>query len=254
MEKSNFLSVLSLIVAIVGLALAGAAAWMAVDDSRMSVPAVWLAAAIIAWLLLRYGKANLFGVVLWLVAAVMISLGFWQPLFGEGFLLPTISASAVLFFLIAAVIFFAVSLMDGPHRAGNCAAFMVAMFSVIVPGVCGGTIAHVRSHPENIQETRLLLLKLHRLGADIEAIRARLGRLPKSEEELVGLRGQPMPTYYQNYHIHYYLCSQFSISEGNGYQLHSGTHHFWGEHWDLFPWIFQYHGPESVKRLDAEIF
>ena len=99
-----------------------------------------------------------------------------------------------------------------------------------------------------IQETTNTLITLHQLAGEVEAIRARIGRLPGSEGELVELRGKPMPTYYLNYCIHYYRSSP------EDYSLSACVNNFWGADWDIFGYILHCYGPTSPRRVRAELF
>ena len=80
---------------------------------------------------------------------------------------------------------------------------MIVLFSFVIYWTAGGTMRTYRFGPEAVQETRTLILTLHRLSTEIEGFRTRLGRLPNGEAELVALRGKPMPPYYPNYRVRY---------------------------------------------------
>jgi hypothetical protein len=125
---------------------------------------------------------------------------------------------------------------------------MIVFFSVLVTAMSAHAIHSRREMAGAVQETRQLLLTLHRLSAEIEAIRAKTGRLPKDEAELVTLRGKPMPPYYRQYQVRYYR------NEMGGYSMHCSAPDFWGEHWDLFGWIILFYGPNSTQRLEVDLF
>jgi hypothetical protein len=122
---------------------------------------------------------------------------------------------------------------------------MIVFFTVIIPAVSVYTIWDKRAGAEAVQETRQLILTLHRLSAEIEAIRAQMGRLPKDEAELVALRGKPMPTYYRDSRVSYLR------DDRNGYRLDCCVSYLWGHGWG---WIVCFYGPEAVQRLHAVLF
>ena len=70
---------------------------------------------------------------------------------------------------------------------------MLVLFTVLLFWFPGLTLKMYRYRWDAMQETRHKILVLHCLAGDIEAIRARLGRVPNDEAELVALRGKPMP-------------------------------------------------------------
>jgi hypothetical protein len=89
---------------------------------------------------------------------------------------------------------------------------------------------------------------MHKLGAEIEAIRARIGRLPNDEQELVALRGQPMPPYFRAYQTHYYRHNK------DAYRIDAMVPDFWGNHGDIFGWIVHYSGPGSPRPFWVILF
>jgi hypothetical protein len=237
-----------------GLAAVGAAAWALTTYARSPIAASCLTIVAICWTLFRFGRANLWGVVLWGFAAAILSAGFWTPETSESdhglFVIPrgvVLGAGGFLLSLPAGIVFLFASVKNRSRCAGNCAGSMIVLFTFVVYCTAGSAMRTHRVGPEFVQETRQLLLTLHRLSAEIEAIRARTGRLPKDEAELVVLRGKPMPPFYHDYCVHY-------SREGDSYRLDCSASHFWGRSWDFFPWIFCYYGPDSPQRLQAISF
>ncbi|MCX5682078.1 MAG: hypothetical protein NT049_00100, partial [Planctomycetota bacterium] len=71
----------------------------------------------------------------------------------------------------------------------------------------------------------------------------------KDEEELVQLRGKPMPTFgLGHYPIHYYRSSDLD------YQLNFSFRSFWGYRWDIFGYVASYYGPNATPRLFVDLF
>ena len=108
---------------------------------------------------------------------------------------------------------------------------MVVLFSFVIYWTAGGTMRTYLFGPQAVQETRTLILTLHRLSTEIEGFRTQLGRLPNGEAELVALRGKPMPPYYADYRVTY------RRDQRTGYYLDCGAWNFWGDHWDIFAWM-----------------
>jgi hypothetical protein len=186
----------------------------------------------------------------------MLSVAFWTPLSRDDFFVPSGGLFALGGFLLslpAGILLLLASVKNRTRCAGNCAGCMIVLFALVVYWVSGGTMRSYRVGPEAVQQTRQLILMLHRLTADIEAIRVRLGRLPNDEAELVALRGKPMPPYYQDYRVRYMRNYREGYPRAD-YFLECGASQFWGHHWDLFPWIFLFHGPNDVQRLQAVAF
>lgn len=240
-----------------GLAVVGVAVWLLVVYAHTPILAVWLAIAAIGWTLHRLGRASGFGVVFWIAGAAMLSAGLWPPIsIGQPWLRVSQILGSVGFvlYLSAGILFLVASAKDRRRYAGNCAGCMIVFFSVIIPAVSAGTIRSHREGPEAVQETRQMILTLHRLTAEIEAIRSRIGRLPNDEAELVALRGQPMPQHHQTFRISYDRPDANDYRTRGNYHLQCGSSHFWGEHWDFWGWIFHFYGPDAVQRVYVETF
>ena len=122
---------------------------------------------------------------------------------------------------------------------------MTVFFTIVIFGLSGFAEHERRVHDETIQATRELILTLHRLSAEIETIRSRLGRLPDNEGELVDLRGEQMPLFYKDFHITY------RRDDRNGYSLNCCVGNVWGHGWGE---IIDFHGPESTQRISVVPF
>jgi hypothetical protein len=116
---------------------------------------------------------------------------------------------------------------------------------LVIAGMSAYNMQCCREGPEAIQETRQLIVKLHRLSAEIEAIRAKTGRLPKDETELVALRGKLLPPCSDNYPPSYYR------DDRGGYSLNGYVTYFWGRGWGC---VFCYYGSDAAQRLHVESF
>jgi hypothetical protein len=236
----------------VGFVVVGVAAWLLTVYAHAPIVAAWLVIAAVGWMLSRFGKASVLGIIVWIAAAAVLSAGFWTPVSFHGlFFFPSsfaFTAGGLLLSLPAGIIFLIASIKNQPRCAGNCAGCMIVLFTFVIYCTSGSTMQTHRFGPESIQETRQMILTMHRLSAEIEAIRAKTGRLPKDEAELVALRGKPMPPYRGDYRVSYQRNDQ------GGYNLNCCASHFWGRGWDIFGWILIFHGPDAVQRLQAILF
>ena len=242
------------LVAIALLLIVAVAAWLLTAYTNVPFLAAWLVIAVIGWILYRIGHAHILGIILWVVAATLLSAWFWIPDMSSIMARVLFWSLPLLLFLSAVIVFMVFSLTRRRHYIGNCAGCVIAVFSVVNMAMVYGTIQHQRRGVESVQETRQLVLELHRLSAEIEAIRARLGRLPKDEAELVALRKKPMPEYHPGFRISYDRPGSDDYRRRGDYHLQCGASHFWGTHWDLFPWIFHFYGPDAEQRLYIESF
>lgn len=242
-----------------GLAVVGVAIWLLVAYGHSPILAAWVVIAGVGWILCQYGKASVFAVILlWITAATMLALGLCRPIslgqpwLGIGQFLGT---AGFLLFLAAGLLFLIASLKDRKRCAGNCAGFMLVFFSVVIAAASAYNVHCHRDGIETVQETRQMLLTLHRLTMEIEAIHARTGRYPANEAELVALRGKPMPQYHCIFRISYDRPGADDYRNRGAYHLQCGATHFWADHWDtIFPWIFHFYGPDAVQRVYVETF
>jgi hypothetical protein len=202
------------------------------------VLAAWLIIAAIGYTL-RFAGANVPGVLLWIAAAAMLNSAVWTTSLGE---LVLLALGGALLSLPAGVVFLVASIKNRKRCAANCAGCMLVLFTVLICLFPGHTLNTYRDRREANQDSRQKILALHRLAADIEAIRARLGRVPNDEAELVALGGKPMPL-----HVLY-------VNQGtNSYVLIGGVPQLWG-HSDLFGWGLDFFGPNTVPRVRVSGF
>jgi hypothetical protein len=223
----------------------------------MTLLAFWLLIAIVGPILHRFGRVSPLGIVLWMIAAAMLSTWWCVPTsLGNTWvgISHILAAIGVVLSLAAGVLFLVASFRDRGRCVANCAGFMLVFFSVIIPVDAAYTMHSRRAGPEAVQETRQLILTLHQLAADIEAIRARTGRLPKDEAELVALQGKPMPAYYRDYRVNYHRIDDKGDSSADAYALGCIAADFWGENGDFFGWVVSFHGPRAVQRLVVVLF
>ena len=142
---------------------------------------------------LQFAGANLPGVFVWIAAAAMLSAALWttsRSIFPPDFFL---AFGGFSFSLPAGVAFLVASIKNRGRCAANFAGCMLVLFTVLIYWFPGGTLKTYRQCRDASRETRQKILVLHCLAGDIEAIRARLGRVPNDEAELVALPGKPMP-------------------------------------------------------------
>jgi hypothetical protein len=255
-SSRHWMTYLGLLLA---LTLVGVVTWLLAAYSHSPLSAVWVVIAGLGWLLYRFGKASIFAVaLLWVTAATMLALGLCQPiLLGQPWLRigQFLGTAAFLVFLAAGLSFLIASLKDRAQCVGNCAGFMVVFFSVVIAAASAYNVYCYRRGPETVQETRQMLLTLHRLTMEIEAIHAKTGRYPANEVELVALRGKPMPQYHRLFRISYDRPGPDDYRSRGAYHLQCGTTHFWEDHWDtIFPWIFHFYGADAVQRVCVETF
>jgi len=194
-------------------------------------------------------RVNTAGIALWCLAALLISLQQWTPISEHllGFK-DMHSIFISLFLMIGSIVFLVSAARHRRRRVGNCAGCILAFFTLIICATMANDTQNCRRQMDDIERTTHILIILHKLANDIESIRTRIDRLPADEQELVRLRGKPMPTYRGLYRIHYY---RYDMEQ---YDLSCCQSNFWGSHWDLFGWILHYYGPHSTQRLHAELF
>ena len=225
-----------------------AAAWAFVIYMNAPWAASYVMAAAIGWILYRLARANASGIALWCLAVVAVgtTCGVLPGSEADG-LMALCSLTGVILLLASATAFLAAALKDRIHRGGNCAGCNLALFTLIawVAGYAGIN-SRVR-HQDAVQRTTETIIELHKLAAEVESIRARLGRLPNDEMELVALRQKPMPTFYRNFQIGYRL-------DRDRYYLTCSLSDFWDCHWDLFGWIVSYYGPNAPRRMQIILF
>ena len=231
-----------------GLAVVGVAAWLLTTYAHLPIVATWLVFVAVGWVLYRNAKASVAGVALCVAAVAVAITGYGlTALFGdpEGRIASFLGVLAGIMYLLGGLVFFIASLRNRTRCAGNCAGFMIVFFSIVISAMSACTQRDYRAGPQAIQETRELILTLHRLSAEIDAARAKTGRLPKDEAELVTLRGKPLPTHSSNYHVRY-----LQDNDG-GYYLEGYVTYLWGGGWG---WVYCFYGSDAAQRLHVESF
>jgi hypothetical protein len=231
---------------------ASAVTWWLVAHMDLAWLASYVMAAAIGWVLYRLARVNTVGIVLWCLAVVVLGTGLWALPTGKVDGLRVFCALTWLLSVVASsIVFFVAGVKDRTHRGRNCACCDLALFTligwIIICVICANVQSQVRRQ-EDAQQTTETLIKLHKLATEIESFRARLGRLPKDEEELVALRGEPMPTFYQQFAIHYKRLG------GDRYELTCSLRSFWGYGWDLWGWHVAYYGCNSPRRIQVILF
>ncbi|HVX60596.1 MAG TPA: hypothetical protein VHC19_08340, partial [Pirellulales bacterium] len=99
-----------------------------------------------------------------------------------------------------------------------------------------------------VQQTTDQFISLYKLTAEIESIRARTGRLPKDERELIALRGQPISTNGESAVLSYKRLDE------DHYRLDCVLQNFWGRQRDTIGWIVRYYGPKTPRRVRVVLF
>jgi len=222
-------------------------AWLLAVFLDMPWLASWTTAATVGWVLIRVARANARGVVFWWLALVALSTSVRALLHGTEFGWVVCSAVAGLVLtVIACLVFLVAAVRDRTRRGRNCACFNLALFTLVFWMISAGDIGSRLHYLKEVRHTTKVLTSLHALGTEIESLQARLGRLPKDEEELVALRGKPLPAFYKEYRIHY------QRQDGDQYRLECSLSDFWGHAWD--GWIVFYNGPDSLRPLQVTLF
>jgi hypothetical protein len=211
--------------------------------------ASWVLIAAVGWVLYRIARASTVGTVLWCVGAAALGAGTWAPLpeDAEGRMV-LLGVLGVLLPFVSSIVFLVTASRRRVGRVQNCGGCVLALFTLIIWLAAAKAIHDCRERVSSAEQTTKTLIQLHKLADEVETIRTRLGRLPANEAELVRLRGEPLPYHYSHFRIRYIR------RDGDGYALTCGLSDFWGSHWDIFPWIFDYYGPQSTQRLRAIVF
>ncbi len=199
-------------------------------------------------MLYRLARVNGYGIALWLVAEILAAILFWmlQNAWFNG-LMALCGFATLALVLVSSVIFLVTAFEDRARCGRHCAACIFALSWLIISGSC---VSKARGHTqylEDVEHTTETLVTLHCLAADIETIRARLGRLP-TQQELETLRGAPLPAYWKDYRIEYQRLDE------EHYHLACSMQSFWGHGWDLFGWRVFYRGPHAPRRIQIILF
>jgi hypothetical protein len=189
---------------------------------------------------LWFAGASVPGILLWIAAAAMLGAAVWTTTS----LLEILAAlGGALLALVAGVVFLVASIKNRRRCSANCAGCTLAVFAVLICWFPGLTIKVYRERREANQDQRQMILALHRLATEIDAISARLGRSPRDDAELAALRGKPLPP-------HFLYTSQGDKS----YLVIAFPHELWGAS-DMFGWSLEFYGgPDAVPRIQVSGF
>jgi hypothetical protein len=172
-----------------------------------------VAAPLIAYGLFRFARVNGYGLALWLVGTMLVIS--FSGISHNGWYIRGLDVlcgfAMMVIMLISCVVFLVTAFDDQARRGRHCAACVMVVSSVFIPASCAATSVRNAQYLKSVAYTTETLLTLNRLSVEIEAIRARLGRLPEGEQELVTLRGAPMPTFYENYRINYVVIDGWCL-------------------------------------------
>ena len=230
------------------LAAASAVAWAMVVYADAPWFASCVLTAAVGGILHRLARVNTAGIVIWSMVALSTASSVCLPDVAFGLLALLCTLAAMVLSAISVIVFLVAAAKDRTRRGRNCACCNLVLFTLVVGATSGAKISGHLRHQEAARHTTETLVKLNKLGVEIESIRSRLGRLPKDEEELVALRGRPMPTFREQFQIHYSRC------DGDHYYLECCVNDFWGRAWDIMGWIVYYHGPNSPRRIQVVSF
>jgi hypothetical protein len=238
--------------ALAGLAAVGVVVWLLTAYAHLFAIAIVIA---VGWFLHRYASAVAVGLCVTAATLAVVGHGM-ERLFGDQveWIAIVCGAGAGIAYFAAGIVFFVASLKNRARCAGNCAGFMILFFTFVIAVMAAKIRQESMAGPEAVQETRQMIVTLHRLAAEIEDIHAKTGRYPADEAELVALRGRSMPQYHPIFRISYVRFETDSRRDRGEYQLQCSASHFWGRHWDLFAWIFHFYGTDATQRVYVETF
>jgi hypothetical protein len=223
-------------------------AWLLVAHMSSPLPAAGVLIVAVGAVLYRFAHANAVGVVLCCLATAALSVMQWALFPDDAKGLATLCALlGGSFLLVSGLVFLGAAAKNRAGQPANCGGCVLALSTLIAWIAVGFTMHRELRLQEDPQETTHTLLTVHKLAQDVEAIRTRLDRLPTSEQELVRLRGKPMPRF---------GAGHYPISyERNGnvdYRLHFHLTTFWGYRWNYF--VAYYQGPNAAPRLFVDLF
>jgi len=204
---------------------------------------------VVGWFLSRWVGLNFWGVLFWCSALVLSYAMSWEKattaLHGTA---NTQVLLAVEMLCVGAsmVCFFVASMRNQKKRKRNVIGVVLAILVLIsFAGKTTGT-PRQNAYLEAVRKTTQTLIGFHQLGNEVEALRAKLGRLPNNEEEFVRLRGEAMPVYSGTH------CYHYSHADGTHYQISCCMNCIWGIGFDLLGYHVCYYGPASTERIYSE--
>jgi hypothetical protein len=212
------------------------------------VGAPWMAGYVIALgvsaFLYQFARLNGAGVLLWGLAISAIDTGYWTlTIDDEGNSGPFCVLTGLALLVASGIVFLVAAVTDRTRRGRNCAGCNVALFTLIAWFVIVRGITNHIYAEQQVQRTTDSLIALYKLGNEIDAFQARMGRIPKDEKELVAIWGKPLSPLGQHPRISYRRHGE------DHYDLLCIFGHFWGRHWDIFGWNVSYDGPHSPRRM-----
>ncbi len=218
----------------------------------LPMQAAWGVIALIAWTLWRLTNASRWGIRLWAIGATAISLAWrWDLSLAQdssGLLLKLPNIVGLLSLFVAGIIFFCALFEFRASVPENCFGVTLAFFSLFTLFSATSSANAIVNAQKNENATTQSLILLHKLGEEVEAIRAKRGSVPIDEEEFVRLRGEPLPIYRYTHRITY------QRRNGNEYELELLMPDFWGGSWDFFGYIIRYAGPRNPQRIQSTLF
>lgn len=227
------------------LAIVGGAAWLLAARAALPWVSAYVLALAVAGVLHRLARLSEAGVVLWALSVLAFSTGHWAATVGGelGRIAELCLLSALILWVASCIAFLVAAAKDQARRAGNCAGFNLALFSLIAWFVVGNSIHGPILRQREVQQTTEELIELHKLAAEVESIRKRNGLLPKDEKEFAAKSSASMNSTGQDRRSGYVRYDE------NRYRLLGSLGHFWGRHHDLFGWIVYHYGPNSPRRM-----
>jgi len=223
-------------------------AWLLVARMSSPLPAAGVLIVAVGAVLYRFAHASAVGVVLWCLATAALSAMQWAPFPDDAKGLATLCALlGGSFLLVSSLVFLGAAAKSHAGQPANCGGCVLALSTLIAWIAVGFTIHSELRLPEDVAETTHTLLAVHKLAQDVEAIRTRFGRLPADQQELVRLRGKPMP-----------LCGSghcpitYDRNSDADYRLNFDLATFWGYRWNFY--VAYYQGPNATPRLFVDLF
>lgn len=215
-----------------------------VDYLNAPLLAVCALTGILGWLLYYRAGLNRWSVLVWCLATVVSYAALWEmvPVALCGGKLRTTALIGLLSLMASMVLFLVVAAKNrkgrGRNLAGVALALLVLVFYMREGGKFYGRIASL----EAMQKTTQTLVDLHRLGNEVESLRAKLGRLPDDEEELARLQGKPMPLCCRGYRYTYHRIN-------GDYYIRGRMDHIWERRPDVYGHPVYYQGPTSTLPI-----
>ena len=191
----------------------------------------------------RRPTVSIAGIALFLLGAAAAAAGLYAKGTIEHEIFPLqppeffIGLAGIPLLLASGIVFLVAAVRNRVRPTWNCALCNLALFTLIVWLLVGDKVAGYLNRRGEERKTNVTFAELNKLGREIEAIHARLGRLPRDEEELVALRRNPMPEYFI-----------YAPRGDDRFLLICSLPRFWGRGAPVW-WEVVYFGPGSQRKI-----